>query len=421
MQSYFFDAHMHAMNLTHPNFVSFVDSVADSMSEFITSGALSPGYLLTPINRSQQGLITILNLFSLFELPVGKIFTVMEDDLKGEYKERQESFKGKKPPNLTYPDSPYIRDGKFHFRSKVYDKFGLIPLVMDFSRQLQADESKSYYTNEHQVKIINYVNDTLEGIRYYKNKRKEGLLEFFPFLGINPEVHSLQFIEQLLESYVEIDKKDQNKDKIFKGIKFYPPLGTNPWPEEKKERTKVEFIYSFCIENKLGIITHCDDQGFRGVTAKTAQQYTNPTSWIEVFKRYPKLKVDFAHYGRQYNPIGKSPLKVLLDRSFTTDPWFTQIIEFMGEYENVYADFSFSGTEIEFYQQLHHFIENLEDKSLAQKIKERSMFGSDFSINLAKVESYTNYLRIFEESPFNDEEVDLFASVNPTRFLSQEN
>ena len=93
----------------------------------------------------------------------------------------------------------------------------------------------------------------------------------------------------------------------------------------------------------------------------------------------------------------------------------------MGEYDNVYADFSFSGTEIEFYQQLHHFIENLEDKSLAQKIKERSMFGSDFSINLAKVESYTNYLRIFEESPFNDEEVDLFASVNPTRFLSQEN
>ena len=181
----------------------------------------------------------------------------------------------KKPPNLTYPDSPYIRDGKFHFRSKS-DKFGLIPLRWIF--KLQPDESKSYYTNEHQVKIINYVNDTLEGIRYYNNKRKEGLLEFFPFLGINPEVHSLQFIEQLLENYVEIDKKDQNKDKIFKGIKLYPPLGTNPWPEEKEERTKVEFIYSFCIENKLGIITHCDDQGFRGVTAKTAQQYTNPTS-----------------------------------------------------------------------------------------------------------------------------------------------
>ena len=72
---------MHAMNLTHPNFVSFVDSVADNLTEFVTSGALSPGYLLTPSNRGQQGLVTLLNMFSVFERPIGEIFSLMEEDL----------------------------------------------------------------------------------------------------------------------------------------------------------------------------------------------------------------------------------------------------------------------------------------------------------------------------------------------------
>ena len=54
MAKIFFDAHMHAMNLRHPNFVSFVDSIVDNLGDFVTSGALSSGYLLTPVNRTQQ-------------------------------------------------------------------------------------------------------------------------------------------------------------------------------------------------------------------------------------------------------------------------------------------------------------------------------------------------------------------------------
>jgi predicted TIM-barrel fold metal-dependent hydrolase len=48
------------------------------------------------------------------------------------------------------------------------------------------------------------------------------------------------------------------------------------------------------------------------------------------------------------------------------------------------------------------------------------MFGTDFQVNLAKVESYSNYLRIFETSPFSDEEIEKFASENPLRFLGLE-
>ncbi len=407
MENYFFDAHMHAMNLRHPNFVSLVDSIVDNLGEFVTSGILSPGYLLTPANRTQQGLITLMNMFSLFELSIEEIFALLNDDLAGKYHRRAITVKGKTPANLVYPPQSYFREGKFHFRDRVYDKYALIPLVMDFSRDLRGEENLAYYTKERENKIISYIDDTIRGIKQYKKSYKNGILEFFPFLGVNPTVHRLPFIEELFSTYLK-------KSSLFKGVKFYPPLGTDVWPEEAAEREKVEYIYTFCVTHNLPIITHCDDQGFRGVSPKLAQDYTAPSRWKPVLEHYPTLKVDFAHYGRQYN---HSPLKALLERPFTSDPWFSQIIELMGLYDNVYADFSFSGVEPSFYADLHLYLENLEDRSLAQKIVERSMFGSDFSVNLAKVESYPNYLRIFEESPFSDEEVHLFASTNVVNFL----
>lgn len=404
---------MHAMNLTHPSFVSFVESVADNVGEFITSGALSPGYLFTSKNRGLQGFITISNIFSVFEKSIGEIFTLMEEDLEGKFTSHTNIEE--------YPPLPYIRENSFHFRSKTYERYAIVPLVMDFSRLQEQEESKPYYVEERQEKILSYVEQTLQGVASHRKRKKSSIFEFFPFLGINPEVHPLPFIEKLLSTYVRKDenlqwKKSSNKQ--FRGIKFYPPLGTNPWPEEREKLEKIRFIYEFCEHNNLGIITHCDDQGFRGVTAKIAQSYTDPASWRVVFEHYPRLKVDFAHWGRQYNRIKKSPLKVLLDRPFTDDPWASEIIDLMQEYENVYADFSFSGTQKEFYEELHSYIDSTEDKEVAKRVVERSLFGSDFQVNLAKVESYTHYLRIFENSPFSDQEVHQFASINPLTFLS---
>ena len=414
---------MHAMNLTHPNFISFVESVSDNLAEFITSGALSPGYLLTPANRGQQGLITLLNMFSVFERPIGEIFALIEEDLCGAYLHKGKLEDSKSRENRMYPKLPFIREGMFHFRSLTYDRFALVPLVMDFSRDAKDEESKSYYTSEHQEKLLSYIHDTLEGIAWYQSIRPQGMLEFFPFIGINPEVHPRDTIEELLHSYVRLDHnpkwhtKNRYDVQRFRGVKFYPPLGTEIWPDNQKKREKVALIYQYCETHGIPIITHCDDQGFRGVAAKKAQQYTNPAAWRPVLEKFPQLKVDFAHYGRQYNPIKHSPLKTLMGRALTEDPWFQEIIDLMCHYEHVYADFSFSGTDPVFYEQLYTFIHHLDDGDLAQKILDRSLFGSDFTVNLAKVESYTNYLHIFEQSRFSDEEIDGFVSANPTRFL----
>ncbi len=422
MIRYFFDAHMHAMNLNHPDFVALVESITNGFSEFVTSGALSPGYLLTPSNRGQQGLITILNVFSVFERPIGEIFALMEDDLAGMFSRAANDPKNKPPANLMYPTQPYIREGKLHFRDQVYDKLALIPLVMDFSRD-QGEWGKSYYTSERQEKILSYVKDTLDGIEWYRKLRPKGLLEFFPFLGINPEVHSLDFIQEILSIYIRTDRSttwNARKSKPlqrFRGIKLYPPLGTNPWPDEPEKLEKITYIYRFCELNNLPIITHCDDQGFRGVTSKLAQQYTSPAAWIPVLEKFPDLKIDFAHYGKQYNIVLKPSLKALIENSFTSNPWFTELMELMRRYKHVYADFSFSGTDPRFYEQLHHYMDSCEDSVLAETIAKHSMFGSDFMVNLAKVESYSNYYRIFEASPFSSNQIQRFVSDNPLEFL----
>jgi len=86
-------------------------------------------------------------------------------------------------------------------------------------------------------------------------------------------------------------------------------------------------------------------------------------------------------------------------------------------YPNIYGDVSFSGCDPSFYVQLSNYINNLERDEERETVLSRTLFGTDFSVHLIKVESYTSYYRIFEESPFSDEEIDRFVSVNPMRYL----
>ena len=326
--------------------------------------------------------------------------------------------------------SPYIYDNKLHFRNKEYDKFAIVPLLMDFSNN-HKDLSSAYYPVSREVKILKYTEDTLKAFRDYNKYNKDGIMEFFPFLGINTPAHSLDFIKDLTSTYINKTHKLNNKvysKKKFYGIKFYPPLGLNPWPEDKTELDKLLFIYQFCCENNLPIITHCDDQGFRTIPTKEAWAYTDPKSWKKVLEEFPNLKLDFAHSGKQYSSISHLSSASIMAQNFLrrkneqlpTSPWFYSIIDLMKEYKNVYLDFSFSGTNPQFYCDFINFLNLEENKEWRDHIVERSLFGSDFSVNLFKVKSYSEYFDIFNKAPFSDEEIDLFVSTNPIRFLNLE-
>ena len=196
-----------------------------------------------------------------------------------------------------------------HMRSHTYDKLAMCPQLMDFSSS-EIRKENLYYPAAKEIKILKYAEDSLAGFDWYRKNRPAGKFDFFPFIGINPPAHSLDFIEKLLETYVAKDRKTSNQRKEtkqkFYGIKFYPPLGFDPWPSDEDEQKKVSMIYEFCTKYEVPIMTHCDDQGFRGISPKEAWKYTSPASYKPVFARYPTLRLDFAHYGWQYNQLQKN-------------------------------------------------------------------------------------------------------------------
>lgn len=410
---YFSDCHFHVMTMNEPNFISFVNSFYDSATGLLFSNAASD-YIITPqMMKGDKFLNTLTNALSAFSRPIGETLALMEDDLEGIYTS---------PRKHEYaPLLPYIHDGRFHIRSMEAERLLMIPLLMDFSQDKRSMENV-YYNLPAENKITPYIEATIEGFREYGRRHPDGLFEFYPFMGIEPSVHSMQFMEELISRYVNTShhfhEAGEIPDRPCYGIKVYPPLGFKPWPNDSETLGKHRYLYSFCERNGIPIITHADDQGFRGVSAEEAWENTDPAAWRTVLENYPSLTIDFAHFGRQYAIASRSNVQSLAARlrHQPDSPWFYSIISLMMDFENVYADLSFSGSTPEFYQELIAFL-NDQTSGKRARILNRILFGSDFAVNLLKVESYTEYFSIFEHSRFTDEEIENIGEKNVLRFL----
>ena len=404
------------MTLEQPNFASFFNSFYDSAGGLITAN-MTENYILTADKlKGDTFLRTLTNTLMAFDRPIGDTFTMMEDDLRGVFTSKEKDSYA--------PIEPYIHDGKLHIRGMEFDKMIMIPLVMDFSQD-QKELDKLYYSFPAEDKITPYLHDTVEGMNAYYRKNPDGLFEFYPFAGIDPRLHSMRFLEDFLDKYINtshrMHKPHTIPSKPFYGIKIYPPLGFRPWPDDKETLEKHRYLYSFCEKNRIPIITHCDDQGFRGVSAEEAWANTDPARWRTVLENYPDLIVDFAHFGKQYAITSRSNVQSIAARlrHHPDSPWFYSIISMMKDFDNVYADLSFTGCNPVFYDELRSFMNEQKDEA-REKILSRILCGSDFSVNLLKIESYTEYYSIFEESPFSDEEILKIAEENMLRFIGLE-
>ncbi len=405
----FADCHFHALTLNEPVFSSVLSSIYESGLNAISAN-VTDNYILT---RDANIVKMLANGLTMFERPIGEIFLAMEADLQGAFtSDRKEGYA---------PLIPYISEGRFHFRGMDFDRLLMFPLLMDFTPCMQPS-GRTYYRTLPEDRIVPYIEATLEGMEEYYRRSPDGIFEFYPFAGINPKAHSISFLEEFLGRYINTSHQAHGDHEIpekpFYGIKVYPPLGFEPWPAEAETREKHRLLYSFCEENAIPVITHADDQGFRSVTADKAWQYTDPASWRPVLEQYPGLILDFAHFGKQYAFRNKGSISSLAMRllRLPDSPWFMSIASLVDEFPNVYADMSFSGTTPSFYAELLDFMEVM-DEGPREKLANRILFGSDFAVNLMKVESYTEYFSIFESSRFSDDDVVAFASANPLSFL----
>ena len=407
----FFDIHCHAMNLTHPSFLAFMENLGKSDASSIFKEALTLGDML-PTRSLSATRGRFLNVLTVMENDIGAMFMMMEDDLAGRFGQRE--------------DQPLIRNKKLHVGGHEYDRLVLTPLIMDF--KTPGLEAKDVYYNQPPEKPLRkQIRDILDGIRHYVQERPDGMLEIYPFLGLNPLNYELEEIQKLLHEFLglhsisrqlfyktfialrKIDIATPISGRgLFSGVKLYPPLGFDPWPEGDPDAlVKVNWVYEFCEKRGIPITTHCDDQGFRTIPLEQSLEWTAPARWRPVLTHYPALKLNFAHFGRQY--LKKFGVK----REMI---WFDEIVDLCCRYENVYTDFSFTGVRPGFYTFLAGALKEMESQRSAA-LQRKIMFGSDFMINLLDIQSYYDYYKLFDESGLSAEQKRKFGSENPARFL----
>jgi len=394
----FFDIHCHAMDLSHPNLLAFIKRLPWRAI-----------LLLSPILMFLGGkkLERVSNLLSIMENDIGGIFLIMEFYLKHDAQIQNDLLTN-------------------------YDTIVLTPLLIDFD--YKNIRTETYYKIPPEKPIVDQTIDVFNGIKKYcfnelvqissedydiQPRKNKPIFEIYPFLGINTRYYELGKIDKMLDKYfgtyagseesykalqTNLGKFDGNIDNLgsnfFAGIKVYPPIGFDPWPEDNGQQQKVNKLYQYCCDKNIPITTHCSDGGF--ILDKNAEAYTSPARWQKVLERYPTLKINFAHFGYQGNTLFFFPnLK-----------WQREIVKLMQNYRKVYTDFSYRAFRDDYYKSL------IEVVGSNQRLLERTLFGTDFMINLLSIDSYNEYLKIYRTTKnLGDEEKERFCSTNPWNFL----
>ena len=192
-------------------------------------------------------------------------------------------------------------------------------------------------------------------------------------------------------------KRNSGYQYAFAGIKVYPQLGFDPFPDDTDERDKVNYLYQYCIDRRIPITTHCGDSGYK---PEDNNHLTTPMpdgKWAKVLNAFPELTLNFAHFGSRTG--GKK-----------TD-WRDAIIELTNKYDRVYTDISCRSAS--YYKELADLL------TANPRLQERVLYGSDFSINLlvSDTNCYSENISSFLHAPLAPSHQTNLCERNPERFL----
>jgi len=386
------------------------------------------------VSKLRDKLSNVMNLLAVMETDIGDCLIQLEEELRGKF-------------NL---DDGLVISG--NGEKRVYDTIVLTPLIMDFALKDNRNIKQQYRVRWKP--IVAQVEDLCLGIRdYYRHRMRyikpkygdiKPLFQIFPFMGINTKMyHSITekstgknfsvTLESLLKKnfgdFGNDDSPEKRKENLmnvkwcdftgdieaigsyyFMGIKVYPPLGFDPWPEPGIERDKVCILYEYCIKNNIPITAHCSPGGF--IVDKSFKDFSSPYKWEMVLKYYNELRLNLAHFGGVENK--KWPEKItsmILEYDTARSDY---------KYPNLYTDISYQGVDRNSYKKLKRLIEkNIEgEEKKRRRLLEHIIFGSDFMINLQDIGSYSDYLRyFFDTDAFTIDEKDHLCRINAEKFL----
>ena len=413
---YAYDCHMHLLPLSHICLASYLDySFQNPVSETYAQ-LTAHDYVMRGILHRQGD---VQSLVAVVEHTIANQIALYEGDLRGKYCKAKSRFL---LDNEGLKLSMGGAENGNHADSLSYDKLVLCSQIMDFN--IPGSDKVYYPSPDHD--IVKQADEILDGIEQFHKENPDSRVEVMPFFGINPLNYTEEEIEGILkncfdESALKIGNlKIGKKGKKFAGIKLYPPMGFDPYPDDEKLRARNEVLYDFCEKNAIPIVTHCDDQGFRMVPLEYSFEYTSPERWMKVLEKHPNLYLDFAHFGTQYyhgTPIQQAALHV--HRSLS---WRQMILNAMKEYPHVYADLSFGGVDSSMWEDVQEIL-GKSTEAEREVYEKRLLFGTDWPLSLSKIQSVLEYWFGFEKgfAGSEDEKIlaDLILSKNAESFLQR--
>lgn len=208
------------------------------------------------------------------------------------------------------------------------------------------------------------------------------------------------------------------------GIKIYPTLGYLPGHPLLME------IYRVCEEKNIPVTTHCSRgivHGYRkrlrnipgwkiGPNGQLTNQaesrwfingsayakyFNHPKNWEMVLRTYPRLRLNFGHFGgaKQWFRLQKGK----------NNSWCSRIMDYFNRFENVYADLSFTNA----YPELFELIQNRMQNS--QLMRERCLYGFDYYMVVVK--GHYRSLKVDFDMAMGDQLIRQMAIVNSRKFL----
>jgi predicted TIM-barrel fold metal-dependent hydrolase len=329
---------------------------------------------------------------------------------------------------------------RFAGKSNGKDKYGIIALRQMNEKEVEKLIPRGKEFQQHKRVIMKQLNELFpDGCFPRENTIPKMLAKYFGDLeeyskknetcDLNPQWSTILLGDSTKDTggvepgVITLDRLSDIPEGFFSGIKVYPPLGFNPWPDENKEPVeaeKVKYLYKFCVEKNIPITTHCSNISWQVIERKKAEKYTNPKTWEKVLQQeeYKTLKLNFAHFGSQRKSLW-------FGRKSRSWEWLETILNLMLKYDHVYADFSYEVVFKNYCSKLFKRIKTFGDEhaqgqlnGAVNRLYDRILFGSDFLINLIEIDSYKKYLEIFRDAPFPpDVDREKFCAVNPVRFL----
>jgi hypothetical protein len=332
-----------------------------------------------------------------------------------------------------------------HIGGELYSKVVLTPLMMDFGYKGFGDKAIRYvhYKEQSRKPIKEQVVDVYNGIRDYREfdykdkyrlafpnlapqdgKSTSRIFEIYPFIGINTKNYTKEEIQELLEKYFggyeskrsdlaeHMGKFDGNINNLSNnfaaGIKVYPPLDFDPWPEyDAGELEKVNYLYQYCQDKGIPVTAHGSTSGFVVVKRERLKEITRISKWEKVTSEYPKLKLNIAHFPANEKLFWFLPKRQRLK----------EISNLVINRKNVYVDFSCRAITDKYYKSLKRFLVSQSQES-RNKLVDRILFGTDFAVSLTSIDSYNEYLYIFSRSSeLSKADKEKYCSQNPQRFL----